>query len=264
MSLNSKDNPFKGLPYIALVRASDDTEGKNSTKAQLEWMHEDGRRLEMQHVDDEVLSGVTGSLPGRREDLERLLRRRAKQRDFKVLLVQRCDRLSRGGGAHTLWFVHEANKVGLIVHFAGDDIPPPGSTFRNSFLAMKADAAQEHAKSISQRSVQGSMYSIEQGFNCVISRTPFGCDRLYLTSDGRPEFIIRNLGDGRQQKLHHETGDVVDTYGRIGGGNKGHYDNRRTSGYSLSPARRRPPTQPASFSTSVTTDAGAASASLIT
>lgn len=48
-----------------------------------------------------------------------------------------------------------------------------------------------------------------------------------MTSDGRPEFIIRNLGDGRQQKLHQETGEVFDTYGRIGGGNKGHYDKQK-------------------------------------
>ena len=163
MSLNNSNNPFAGKRYIALVRASDDTQGDSSTLAQLDWMHGEGRRLEMPHVADEIVSGVTGSLPGRREDLERLLRRRAEQRDFEVLLVQRCDRLSRGGGAHTLWFIHEANKVGLIVHFAGDEIPPPGSTFRNTFLAIKADAAQEQAKAISQRSVQGWMYSIDHG-----------------------------------------------------------------------------------------------------
>jgi hypothetical protein len=92
---------------------------------------------------------------------------------------------------------------------------------------MKADAAQEQAKAISQRSVQGWMYALNQGINCPISRTPFGCDRLYLTSDGRPLFIIRNLGDGRQHKLHHATGEVLDTYGRIGGGNAGHYDKQK-------------------------------------
>lgn len=227
MSLNNSSNPFAGNRYIALVRASLDTDGTTSTEAQLDWMHGDGRRLEMRHVDDEIVSGVTGSLPGRREDLERILRRRAEQRDFDVLLIQRCDRLSRGGSAHTLWFVHEANKVGLILHFAGDDIPLPGSSFRNTFLALKADAAQEQAKSISQRSTQGWMYSIEHGFNCPVSRTPFGCDRLYLTSDNRPLFIIRNLGDGRQHKLHHESGEILDTYGQIDGGNKGHYDKQK-------------------------------------
>lgn len=162
MSVNNSSNPFAGKRYIALVRASNDTDGTSSTDAQLDWMHEDGRRPEMHHVADVILSGETGSLPGRRKDLEQLLARRGEQRDFDVLLVQRCDRFSRGGGAHTLWFIHEANKIGLMVHFAGDEIPPPGSTFRNTFLAMKADAAQEQAKAISQRSVQGSMYSIDR------------------------------------------------------------------------------------------------------
>jgi DNA invertase Pin-like site-specific DNA recombinase len=226
MSLNKPSDPFAGKRYIALVRASNDTDGTTSTEAQLEWMHSEGASLGMRLVHDEILSGVTGSLPGRREDLMRLLHRRGEQRDFDVLLVQRCDRLSRSGAAHMLWFIHEANKVGLIVHFAGDDIPAD-SPFRNTILSMKADAAQEQAKAISQRSVQGSMYALNQGINSPISRTPFGCDRLYLTSDGRPLFIIRNLGDGRQHKLHHETGEVLDTYGRIGAGNKAHYDKQK-------------------------------------
>jgi DNA invertase Pin-like site-specific DNA recombinase/AcrR family transcriptional regulator len=226
MSLNNLTDPFAGKRYVALVRASNDTDGTTSTDAQLEWMHSEGTRLGMQLVHDEILSGVTGSLPGRREDLQRLLRRRAEQRDFDVLLVQRCDRLSRSGAPHMLWFIHEANKVGLIVHFAGDDIPAD-SPFRNTILSMKADAAQEQAKAISQRSVQGWMYAINQGINCPISRTPFGCDRLYLASDGRPLFVIRNLGDGRQHKLHPETGELLDTYGRVGGGNRGHYDKQK-------------------------------------
>jgi hypothetical protein len=101
MSLNNSNDVFAGKRYIALVRASNDTDGTNITEAQLGWMHDEGRRLGMQQVDDEVLSGVTGSLPGRREDVARLLRRRAEQRDFDVLLVQRCDWLSLGG-AHAL------------------------------------------------------------------------------------------------------------------------------------------------------------------
>jgi predicted site-specific integrase-resolvase len=235
MSLNNNGNDaFKGKRFIALVRASNDTDGTTSTEAQLNWMHEEGRRLGMQHVADVVLSGVTGSLPGRRKDLAELLRRRAEHRDFDVLLVQRCDRLSRGGAAHLLWFIHEANCVGLVVHFAGDDIPADGS-FRNTILSMKADAAQEQAKAIGQRSVQGSMHSVARGFNCVVSRTPFGCDRLYLTGDGRPQFIIRNLGDGRQHKLQHETGAVLDTYGQVGGGNKGHYDKQKDERVQLVP-----------------------------
>ena len=61
-----------------------------------------------------------------------------------------------------------------------------------------------------------------------VSKTPYGCWRIYLTADGKPSHIIRNLGDGRQQKLHAETHEVIDTYGFIGGGNKGHYRKQKT------------------------------------
>ena len=46
MSLNN-NNPFAGKRYIALVRASDDKDGDNSTKAQLKWAHAESQRLEM-------------------------------------------------------------------------------------------------------------------------------------------------------------------------------------------------------------------------
>ncbi|MFA9478971.1 recombinase family protein [Phycisphaerales bacterium AB-hyl4] len=71
------------------------------------------------------------------------------------------------------------------------------------------------------------MHAFKQGRNCVTSRTPYGCDRLYLTSDGKPSFVIRNLADGRQHKLTHDTKEIIDTLGRAGGGVKGHYRKQK-------------------------------------
>lgn len=208
--------------FICLVRQSDASEGTTSTEAQLAWMHAEGERRGLTHVADIVLAGITGSLPGKRDDLKQLLERR----DYDVLLVQRCDRLTRGGSDHAAWFHHEAAKAGITVIYPGEDIPEDGS-YRGMILAAKFDAAREQARSIGQRSVQGRMLSLKEGRSSVVSRTPYGCDRLYVSKDGDELCIIRSLGDGRQQKLDPETKEVLDTYGVVGGGRKGHYRKQR-------------------------------------
>ena len=220
--MDSKENSgqsLRGKRCICLVRQSSDADGTTSTQAQLEWLHAEAKRQGMVIVDDVVLEGVSGSLPGNRADLNNLLTR------YDVLLVQRMDRLTRGGSYHGFWFEFEVTRAGKTVLYPGDNLPT--GPYSGLIKAALFDAAREQARSIGQRSVQGWMYSVNQGRNCVISRTPYGCDRLYLSSEGKPIFIIRNLGDGRQQKLHPETGAVIDTYGSIGGGTKGHYRKQK-------------------------------------
>ncbi|MFA9480447.1 recombinase family protein [Phycisphaerales bacterium AB-hyl4] len=71
------------------------------------------------------------------------------------------------------------------------------------------------------------MHALQTGANTIVGQTPYGCNRLYLNCEDKPLFVIRNLGDGRQQKLHAETDVVIDTYGRAGGGSKGHYRKQK-------------------------------------
>jgi hypothetical protein len=71
------------------------------------------------------------------------------------------------------------------------------------------------------------MLSIADGRSSVISHAPYGCDKLYLNANGNELFIIRNLGDGRQHKLDSKTKVVLDTFGAIGRGRKGHYRKQR-------------------------------------
>jgi DNA invertase Pin-like site-specific DNA recombinase len=219
--------------YICLVRASDTSEGTTSTEAQLALLKDYGQRMGMIYVDAIVLDGVTGSRPGNREDLDGLLARKREKNDFDVLLVQRLDRLTRGGSSHGLWFQHECDRVGLRVVFVGDDIPV--GRYANLIKVAKFDAAQEQAISISQRSTQGSQLALAQGRNITSAHTPFGCWRLYLTTDGKPSHIIADLRDGRQQKLDPETRAVTDTYGQIGGGGKGHYRKQKNERVLLIP-----------------------------
>ena len=231
------ENRWRGKRYICLVRQSDDSQGTTSTEAQLRWLREEGARLGMIHVDDVVLNGVTGSIPGKRKDLTDLLERKEKQDDYDVLLVQRCDRLTRGGSGHAMWIEYEFEKAGVTIMYAGEDLPSDDRYGRLIKVA-KFEAAAEQARSIAQRSVQGAMNSIAQGRNCVISRTPYGCDRMYLNATKVALFIIRDLGDGRQVKLDIDTKEIIDTYGSVGGGARGHYRKQKDEHVWLIPGER--------------------------
>lgn len=223
----------EGKRYICLVRASDASEGTTSTEAQLALLREYGDRMGMVFIDKIILDGVTGSLPGKRDDLRGLIERKQKQNDFDFVVLQRLDRLTRGGSAHGFWFEHECSRVGLRLLFVGDDIPD--GRYANLIKVAKYAAAQEQAFSISQRSTQGAMLALEDGRNVTSGRTPYGRWRLYLTADGKRSHIVADLRDGRQQKLHPTTFEVIDTYGQVGGKGKGHYRKQKNEKVLLTP-----------------------------
>lgn len=216
---------YKGKRYVCLVRASHGTE-ELSTDAQLKMQHDKSRQLEMAYVDKYVFDDLTGSLPGKREDLKKIIERKKTLNDFDVLVLQRLDRLTRSGPDHGFWFRHECTCAGIQLLFVGDDLPQ--GRWSSMIIAAQFEAAQEQAFSISQRSAQGSQFAIEQGRGITSSHTPYGCWRLYCNSDGKPTHIIRDLADDRQQKLHPETYEVIDTYGEVGGGSRGHYRKQKT------------------------------------
>src|SRR4051812_26893663 len=136
-------NDNRGERYICLVRASDAPEGTSSTDAQLVMLRAYGDREGMTYVDQVVLNNVTGSQPGRRPDLAALLERKRTRDDFDAILVQRLDRLTRGGSNHGFWFEHECARVGLRVLFVADDIPD--GRYANLIKVAKYEAAQEQA-----------------------------------------------------------------------------------------------------------------------
>jgi DNA invertase Pin-like site-specific DNA recombinase len=208
-----------------MARASDASEGTTSTEAQVAMLRAYGDQIGMIYVDKIALDDVTGSMPGKRQDMAALLERKKSANDFDVLVLQRLDRLTRSGSGHGFWFEHECRCAGIQLLFVGDDIPD--GRYANLIKVAKYEAAQEQAFSISQRSTQGAQLALEDGRNVTSSHTPYGCWRLYLHADGSPSHIIRDLRDGRQQKLHHETYEVIDTYGQIGGGAKGHYRKQK-------------------------------------
>jgi hypothetical protein len=206
---------------------------ESSSLAQLAMLQDAAQQRGVEIVDTVESDGVTGSLPGRREDLKALLERKQMRNDFDVLFIQRLDRLTRGGSGHGFWFEHECRRAGIELIFVGDDIPD--GPYANLIKVAKYEAAQEQAFSISQRSAQGAQLALEAGRNITSAHTPYACWRLYLTADGIPSHIIRDLRDGRQQKLDAQSYAIIDTYGTIGGGSKGHYRKQKSERVLLMP-----------------------------
>jgi hypothetical protein len=227
------DQHQQGKRFICLLRQSDASDGTTSVEAQLAYLIKEGEQRGLVYVDKVALEGLTGSMPGKRHDLKELIRRKTEDKDFDVLLVQRIDRLTRSGPGHGFWFEHECTCAGISLLFVGDDIPE--GRYSSLIKVAKYEAAFEQAFSTSQRSSQGMQFALEEGRVITCTHTPFGCWRLYMTADGTPAHIIRDLGDGRQEKLHPQTYEVIDRYGTIGGGAKGHYRKQKSEKVLLVP-----------------------------
>ena len=66
------DKDLRGKRHITLVRQSSIADWTNSTEAQLQWMHAEGKTRGMTLADEIVLIGVTEFIPGNRKDLDAL------------------------------------------------------------------------------------------------------------------------------------------------------------------------------------------------
>jgi Resolvase, N terminal domain/Recombinase len=220
---------YKDEPYVTLVRVSDYSEEQDSDEAQLEYLKKWAGERKMVWVKDYVETDLSGSLPGNREDIAALLKRAEEKKDFRYVLAQRIDRATRGGVDHLFWLEHELRRRNVRILYPGDNLPED-VPYARSLRAFKADAAQEQSFSTSQRSTQGSQYALERRHISPHSRTPFGTYRLYCRSDSEqtPLFVIKDLRDGRQEKLSWPDLKVIDTYGQIGGKAKGHYRKQKS------------------------------------
>ncbi len=210
--------------FIVLVRQSDNTAGDQSVEAQIASLKVIGEEKGLQYIDSISRPGLSGSLPGNRTDLDELFRRKREVNDFSHVLVQVSDRLTRGGSDHAGWVRHECARhaISLIVCDDIEDVP-----YAAVVRAAKFEAARDQARKTSMRCAQGAQLALEQERAITCSRTPFGCDRLFLSPDRTPLHRIRDLRDGRQQKLSPDGKEVRETLGEIGGTYRSRYRKQK-------------------------------------
>lgn len=199
---------------MSLVRCSTDEQADTSPADQAAVLRAFGDEHGMVHAgDDVVLEGVSGSMPGNRDDIARIVARKQARDDFDVLLVQDTSRLTRGGARHGNAVAWELGKAGVEVVFVNEHAT--GDPEHDAFVqTLGFWAAQKMAKDLSYAATRGQMSSLAGGFIPHTSRIPYGVDRLYVGLDGTKRHRLRNLTDGTQQKLDPEQDVVLAAFGR--------------------------------------------------
>ncbi len=232
-------NKWHGLRAIVVVRQSDDKDGITSTKAQIEYLKKKLAEEGMHIVAVESLEGVSAASPAVIEAfLQRLFGRKKKDDDFDVIAWQLEDRATRGGGEFGMWLRHEAKRNGLRVYIADDEVKddqPYGSVVR----VAKYEAAKEGSVSNGRRSTQGQDHAKRSGFYRTAGQTPMGCNRLYLSHDNQPKFIIRNVGNGLQEQIDYKTKVIIGRYGTIGKKSRNRFIKQRNEYSLLVPGDRK-------------------------
>ncbi|HVL40487.1 MAG TPA: recombinase family protein, partial [Fimbriimonadaceae bacterium] len=166
-----------------------------------------GDKHGMVHVDNIILDGVSGSLPGARTDIEEIIELKRLKDNFDVLLVQDLSRLTRGGPEHGGKVEYDLAAAGIELVLATGDLPTGD---HGSILRCVSYVADKHAaKGISFATTRGHMSAIMDGRTAHCGSPPYGVDRLYVDRDGRELHVIRLLPDGRQQKLHPTSGELL-------------------------------------------------------
>lgn len=208
--MRSDNERLQGRRYIALARCSTDQQAETSLPDQLRVLRAFGDEHGMVFVDS-VARDVTGSVPGARTEFAKLIQQKRERDDFDVLLVQDMSRLTRGGAQHAFSIEQELNGAGIEIVYAASCLPEGDEA--ELVKSVHAYANQQYVKNLSFGVARGGMSAVESRRIPHCLRMPYGVDRLIVSLDGRPLFVIRNLADGTQAKLDPVSGEVIEKYG---------------------------------------------------
>lgn len=168
--------------------------------------------LALHLVYEELLEGVTGSVPGNRDDIDRIIDRKRTDNDFTVLLLQDTSRFTRAGQGHGQKLLYELRSAGILVYFAAEDLLVDDD-MSEMYAGFLFAAARHAVKQLSYNATVGSTNSFLAQRSPCSHRPPFGLDRMY-SDGGVDRHIIRNMPDGTQQQLDPATGALIRTFGR--------------------------------------------------
>jgi DNA invertase Pin-like site-specific DNA recombinase len=118
-----KETSLAGKRYINLVRCSSSKQADTSLVDQLALLSDYAARHGMTHVDDVLVDGVSGSIPGARHDFDKLIQRKETREDFDVVLLQDTSRLTRAGNEHGAKVEYDFQAAGIEVVYVAEDVP---------------------------------------------------------------------------------------------------------------------------------------------
>ncbi|HUO08415.1 MAG TPA: recombinase family protein [Phycisphaerae bacterium] len=225
-SILDKLKHYAGQRYVILARCSDADQKDSSTPEQIRDIHAHCAAAGLIAAGrDVILNGVTGSHPGKRDDLKMLFKRKQEDNDYTLLISLIEDRFTRGGAGHGHWAEYEFLRHGVTVVHLRSDIPEgPHATLLRT---LKFESARDFASTTSMRTIGGVVKAQAEGRALVQSHTPWGLDRLYTTPDGTKLCIVRKMLDGTQQLLDPVTRELRRVLGEPNNGAIGHYRKQK-------------------------------------
>lgn len=170
------------------------------------------KELELTVVHEELLEGVSGSVPGNRTDIDRIIKRKKERSDFKVLIIQDTSRFTRAGQGHGQKLLYELRAAGILVYFVAEDLLVDND-MAEMYVSFLFSAARHTVKQIAYAATSGSTNSFLTGNSPHCRIPPMGMDRMY-TDNGVDRHIIRNLPDGTQHQLHPTTSELIRPFGK--------------------------------------------------
>jgi hypothetical protein len=181
----------------------------------------------------ELQEALAVSQTEKRPDVDYLLRRAREDHDFDTVLVQDLSRLTRGGLEHGLALYFEFKKVGVLIASITDGLIDGEEKLKEAINRFQE--ARAHSKAGTLNMLRGRIKSRRDG-RCVYTfQIPYGLDRLYMTQEGEPLHIIRNLSDGTQVQLDPTGEKLLRTFGRNEDGVWNHYIKQKDEHMTLIP-----------------------------
>lgn len=180
------------------------------------------------------LPGVTGSIPGARQDINQILDLKKGGLDFDLLILPNTDRFTRAGQGHGHRILYDLEGEQIVVYFVAENLFSDDRMHR-MVLSFMFDAAQQTAISISRGATLGNTNSFLEG-RMPHSKTPiYGLDRMYSV-DGKDIHRIRALADGTQLMLDPQGETVIRKFGQnIKGKAPEHYIKQKNEHVRLVP-----------------------------
>jgi hypothetical protein len=113
-------------------------------------------------VGQKDLAGVTGSIPGARDDIDQIIRLKREGLNFDLLILPNTDRFTRTGSLHGNSILWDLEGEGIAVYFAAENLWSD-DRYHQMLLSMMFDAARQTAVSISRGSTAGNTASFLEG-----------------------------------------------------------------------------------------------------
>ena len=204
----SRLNGTRGVP---LLRCSTIEQADTSIDDQLNSIEFFATEREMELGEPVKLVGKSGSIKSNLEaGIDEIIARKKKGERIDYVVYYDQSRFARSGPMHFGSLAERLDEAGIDLAETDGFLEDPAMA--PIVRTVKAVMSQQHAQAIADNSARGSQSSLRNGRRVHSTRPAYGIDKLRMTPEGKPEYIIRRLTDGTRLLLDPQTKEVMHSY----------------------------------------------------